>query len=70
MIRIPQPQTTDPTCYDAELTQVAADRIERGLAPPREIYSVQNRRRIDWGRLPLWARPSDPGAIYDTLPAP
>lgn len=46
--------------YDAELTEAAVQCVERGQAPPREIYRVQNRRRIDWGRLPMWARPSDP----------
>jgi hypothetical protein len=35
-------------------------RLEKGLAPPREIYDVQNRGRIDWTRVPEWAQPADP----------
>jgi hypothetical protein len=42
------------------LEQEAIDRIKKGLAPPREIYDVQNRGRIDWTALPDWARPIDP----------
>jgi hypothetical protein len=41
----------------------ALERLERGLAPPREIYDVQNRGRIDWTRVPEWAQPADPDAF-------
>jgi hypothetical protein len=42
------------------LERVATDRLKRGFAPPREIYDVQNRGRIDWSGVPDWARPVDP----------
>jgi hypothetical protein len=42
------------------LEQVALDRVGQGLPPPREVYEVRNRDRIDWARFPAWARPSDP----------
>jgi hypothetical protein len=38
----------------------AADRMAKGLAPPREIYQAPYRNRIDWSRFPDWARPVDP----------
>jgi hypothetical protein len=42
------------------LERLAVERVGRGLAPPREIYLVPYRSRIDWTRFPDWARPSDP----------
>jgi hypothetical protein len=42
------------------LEKVAAERLKSGLAPPREIYDVRNRGRIDWSSVPDWARPVDP----------
>jgi hypothetical protein len=42
------------------LEQYALERTRKGLRPPREIYNVQNRNRIDWSRFPDWARPIDP----------
>ena len=42
------------------LEQHALERTRKGLRPPREIYNVQNRNRIDWSRFPDWARPIDP----------
>jgi hypothetical protein len=42
------------------LEQQARERARRGLPPPREIYDVHNRNRVDWSTLPEWARPSDP----------
>jgi hypothetical protein len=45
--------------HDA-LVELAMERIEKGLAPPQEIYRVQIRRRIDWSQFPEWARPVDP----------
>ncbi len=44
----------------AQLEQLAAARISQGFAPPREIYQLPYRNRIDWARFPEWARPSDP----------
>jgi hypothetical protein len=38
----------------------ALDRARKGLPPPRELYDVKYRDRIDWLRFPAWARPSDP----------
>jgi hypothetical protein len=38
----------------------ALERMRQGLAPPPEIYDVQNRSRIDWTAAPNWARPADP----------
>jgi hypothetical protein len=42
------------------LEQEAAERVRKGLPPPRKVYEVQNRNRIDWSRFPDWARPIDP----------
>jgi hypothetical protein len=42
------------------LEQYALERVRKGLSPPREIYEVHNRSRIDWSRFPDWARPIDP----------
>ncbi len=49
-------QTTDdlPT-----LETLAIERTRKGLAPPREIYEVSHRDRIDWSKFPEWARPID-----------
>jgi len=44
----------------ASLETVAAERMKEGFAPPREIYDVQNRGRIDWSSAPDWAKPIDP----------
>ena len=43
-----------------DLERCALARTREGLAPPKEIYQVQNRERIDWMALPEWARPVDP----------
>jgi hypothetical protein len=43
-----------------QLKEQTEERLRRGLAPPREIYDVQNRSRIDWGKVPCWAWPTDP----------
>jgi hypothetical protein len=53
----------DPADATQRLIQRASERIRRGLAPPREIYQVPYRDRIDWGQFPDWARPSDPEAF-------
>jgi hypothetical protein len=36
------------------------ERLQKGFAPPREIHDVRNRGRIDWTRVPDWARAVDP----------
>jgi hypothetical protein len=43
-----------------KLEALALERARKGLALPREIYKVPYRDRIDWSRLPEWARPVDP----------
>jgi hypothetical protein len=42
------------------LERQAEERVRKGLAPPREVYDVRNRDRVDWLSFPDWARPSDP----------
>src|SRR5262245_27761735 len=42
------------------LERVALERVRQGLPPPREVYAVPNRDRINWGHFPDWARPTDP----------
>jgi hypothetical protein len=42
------------------LERLAAGRVQRGLAPPKEIYELPYRDLIDWSWFPGWARPSDP----------
>jgi len=44
----------------ASLDQVVAERVKEGLAPPREIYDIRNRGRINWSNVPDWAKPVDP----------
>jgi hypothetical protein len=51
------PRTSDEK---ADLERRALERLRQGFAPPREVYEVQNRGRLDWSSLPDWARPSDP----------
>lgn len=56
-----QPTGRAPMIDDVQdLQRRAAERISHGLAPPKEIYQAPFRNRIDWGKLPEWARPSDP----------
>jgi hypothetical protein len=55
--RVAMPDTTRNT---ESLECQAVERLRKGLAPPREIYEVQNRGRLDWSSVPDWARPSDP----------
>ena len=38
----------------------ARQRTQQGLAPPREIYDIRNRNRVDWSNLPEWAMAPDP----------
>lgn len=48
---------------DGALQAKVRERLGKGLAPPREIYDVQNRGHIDWTRIPDWAQPADPDAF-------
>jgi hypothetical protein len=43
-----------------DLERRATERVSKGLPPPKEIYNVHNRSRIDWSKFPEWARPVDP----------
>jgi hypothetical protein len=54
------PANPKPADRLKELEQRAVERARLGLAPPREIYDVCNRTRIDWSIFPEWARPIDP----------
>jgi hypothetical protein len=47
-----------------ELERRGAALTARGLPPPKELYEVQNRSRVDWSRFPEWARPVDP-EVFD-----
>jgi hypothetical protein len=49
----------------ANLEQLAADRLRKGLPPPREIYELPYRDRINWANYPAWARPTDPELFED-----
>ena len=52
--------TAQNSASTRSLEASALERLEKGLAPPREVYDVQNRGRIDWSRVPEWAQPADP----------
>src|SRR5262245_1416457 len=43
-----------------ELERRGAELAAKGLPPPKALYEVQNRNRVDWSRFPEWARPIDP----------
>lgn len=58
MSRVSQPVAASPESEGLE--RRAAERMRKGFAPPREVYDVQNRGRIDWAEAPEWARPADP----------
>jgi hypothetical protein len=59
---VPVPEREVPTVArdPKELERRAAERASKGLPPPKEIYEVQYRSRIDWSKFPEWARPVDP----------
>jgi len=44
----------------SSLEQRASARMRQGLAPPRQIYELPYRNRVNWSDFPEWARPSDP----------
>lgn len=66
----PKDRITTPPCGVADTTfdprrleslkQNAFERVRMGLPPPKEIYDLPYRDRIDWAEFPPWARPSDP----------
>ena len=56
--------STTEESHPRELFAIAEDRMRRGLAPPVEIYQIENRRRIDWSMFPAWAQPIDP-EVFD-----
>jgi hypothetical protein len=55
-----KPANEPPPMDVVQLQRRAVECISQGLAPPKEIYQAPFRGRIDWGKLPEWARPSDP----------
>jgi hypothetical protein len=58
---VAQAQATSPRAAGLRrLERYAAERARQGLAPPKEIYQMPYRNRIDWSQFPEWARPSDP----------
>jgi hypothetical protein len=53
--------TAEESKHDFQkLEALALDRVQKGLAPPNEIYRQPCPNRIDWGKYPAWARPIDP----------
>ena len=57
------PVPVQPSESSSTLEATALERLQKGFAPPRGIYDVQNRGRIDWTRVPEWAQPADPEAF-------
>jgi hypothetical protein len=55
-----------PTDEFQRLESLAFERTRKGLAPPREIYEVPYRDRLDWSKFPEWARPIDPELFQDS----
>lgn len=66
MIRPPQSPVASGAQRLQKLMQLANERIRQGFAPPREIYSIQYRDRIDWSQFPGWARPLDPEVFEES----
>jgi hypothetical protein len=66
MIRISTLDETDglESVRREALVELAERRVRQGLAPPAEIYRIENRRGIDWSEFPAWARPVDP-QVFD-----
>jgi hypothetical protein len=54
------PQTGGTAEEVRRLQELSAERVRRGLPPPKEIYQLPYRNRIDWSAMPEWARPTDP----------
>jgi len=59
-LAIVPPVAEKPLSSVKQLEATAIERIKSGLAPPREIYELPYRNRVDWSALPEWARPCDP----------
>jgi hypothetical protein len=57
-------QVKDPQKL-SNLEQLAAERMRKGLPPPREIYELPYRERFNWAAYPAWARPTDPELFED-----
>jgi len=59
-LRQAEPAAPTPGKEPASLEDLVRERLQKGLAPPREIYDVKNRDRFDWTQMPDWARWVDP----------
>ena len=61
-IRSEEPSKAEPKLVEVlpNLEQLTAERLRRGLPPPREVYAVPFRDRVNWSEFPAWARPTDP----------
>src|SRR5262245_3562541 len=55
--RVPQSPAHRPAEDLKDLERRAVEMVNKGLPPPKEIYEVHNRSRIDWSKFPEWARP-------------
>jgi hypothetical protein len=62
------PSAGKPSIADElqRLEALAIERVRKGLALPRDLYSVPYRNRVDWSRFPEWARPIDPELFEDS----
>jgi hypothetical protein len=61
-------QAVSATAKEAQrLERLGTERVQQGLAPPRELYALPYRDHIDWSRFPEWARPSDPELFEDCV---
>jgi hypothetical protein len=58
-MKLEEIRTTDAERL-SQLQQLASERMKKGLPPPREIYELPYRERINWASFPSWARPTDP----------
>ena len=63
MVTLTHTKSNRPRLDDPRLAARIDERLAKGLAPPAEIYLVQNRNKIDWSRIPIWAQPMDPEAF-------
>ena len=57
---VKDPMTEQDLDRTDRLIEQAVARIKAGFAPPREIYALPYRGRIDWSALPSWSWPTDP----------
>jgi hypothetical protein len=63
----PEAQAREPYKPEAQarddvqtLQAKALEQVQKGVAPPKEIYRVPYRNQIDWSKFPAWAQPIDP----------